>query len=214
MKFWTATALLTVTTLGLLCSSPFSGSPVGVSARLTAEERKIVERRDPDNPNYCPACLKKAMSNHFPHACPQELARFDEHPTQMGPKPEEERCVCVAFMELSWMKADCQQECTFVKDERAMASFVKPMQMPGCAKFINFETGEVLEVDGIPNKDPDHKPVVYDKDDDSEEVEEASEEKKTSEDDIKDNDGKNGKDGQANDQQEQEEIAKEHRDEL
>ncbi|KAG0321391.1 hypothetical protein BG000_003245 [Podila horticola] len=121
MRISAATALV-ATTLALLSSTPFSGAPTTVSARLTAQERLAVELLNPDNPNYCPACIKKAMSNHFPHACPPDLPEYND-PSRTSPRPNEMRCVCVAFHDLHWMRSDCSRECTFVRDERAMATF-------------------------------------------------------------------------------------------
>ncbi|KAG0086457.1 hypothetical protein BGZ92_008119 [Podila epicladia] len=181
MRLATATALV-ATTLALLSSTPFSGAPTTVSARLTAQERLAVELLNPDNPNYCPACIKKAMTNHFPHACPSDLPEYDD-PSRSSPRPTEMRCVCVAFHDLQWMRSDCSRECTFVRDERAMATFVKPSQMKGCEDFVDFETGEALEVEGMAPKDEGHKPVVYEQDaqEENESKEEAKEEKKEEE---------------------------------
>ncbi|KAF9321957.1 hypothetical protein BG003_009275 [Podila horticola] len=180
MRISAATALV-ATTLALLSSTPFSGAPTTVSARLTAQERLAVELLNPDNPNYCPACIKKAMSNHFPHACPPDLPEYND-PSRTSPRPNEMRCVCVAFHDLHWMRSDCSRECTFVRDERAMATFVKPSQMKGCEAFVNFETGEALEVEGMASKDEGHKPVVYEQDEEEVEAkEEAKEETKEEE---------------------------------
>ncbi|KAG0363431.1 hypothetical protein BG005_000065 [Podila minutissima] len=177
MRLSTATALV-ATTLALLSSTPFSGAPTTVSARLTAQERLAVELLNPDNPNYCPACIKKAMTNHFPHACPPDLPEYHD-PSRTSPRPTEMRCVCVAFHDLHWMRSDCSRECTFVRDERAMATFVKPSQMKGCEAFVDFETGEALEVEGMARKDEGHRPAVYEQD--AEEEKEAKEEKKEEE---------------------------------
>ncbi|KAG0037336.1 hypothetical protein BGZ82_002714 [Podila clonocystis] len=184
MRLSTATALV-ATTLALLSSTPFSGAPTTVSARLTSQERLAVELLNPDNPNYCPACIKKAMTNHYPHACPPDLPEYND-PSRTSPRPTEMRCVCVAFHDLHWMRSDCSRECTFVRDERAMATFVKPSQMKGCDAFVNFETGEALEVEGMASKDEAHKPVVYeqDKEEEKEAKEEAKEEMKKEEETV------------------------------
>jgi len=159
---------LVATALALLSST--------TTARLTEQERRAVKLLNPENPNYCPACIKKAMTNHFPHACPAELPEYNDPSRTAGPAPTEMRCVCVAFHDLHWMKSDCSRECTFVRDERAMDTFVKPSQMKGCEAFVDFETGEALEKEGMASKDPAHRPVVYEQDEEDKEEETKSEE--------------------------------------
>ncbi|KAG0348911.1 hypothetical protein BG004_003743 [Podila humilis] len=171
MRLSTAVTLFTVTTLALMTTSPFSGGPTGVTARLTVSERRQIEARNPENPNYCPACIKKAMTNHYPHACPEDLSDYSEDRT--APRPAEMRCVCVAFMNLDWMKTDCALECSFVRDDRAMASFVGPSKIPGCEKYVDLEKNEELELEDLPKRDPNHKPVVYG-DDEGEETNEKN----------------------------------------
>ncbi|KAF9396414.1 hypothetical protein CPC16_002137 [Podila verticillata] len=177
MRISTAITLV-ATTLALLSST--------TTARLTEQERRAVELLNPENPNYCPACIKKAMTNHFPHACPANLPDYNDPSRTAGPAPTEMRCVCVAFHDLHWMKSDCSRECTFVRDERAMTTFVKPSQMKGCEAFVDFETGEALEKEGMASKDPAHRPVVYEQDeDDNEDKEVEKKEEKTEQDEAK-----------------------------
>lgn len=177
MRISTAFTLI-ATALALLSST--------TTARLTEQERRAVELLNPENPNYCPACIKKAMTNHFPHACPANLPEYNDPSRTAGPAPTEMRCVCVAFHDLHWMKSDCSRECTFVRDERAMDTFVKPSQMKGCEAFVDFETGEALEKEGMASKDPAHRPVVYEQDEEDKEERteqnEAKEETKSEED--------------------------------
>lgn len=177
MRISTAITLI-ATALALLSST--------TTARLTEQERRAVELLNPENPNYCPACIKKAMTNHFPHACPANLPEYNDPSRTAGPAPTEMRCVCVAFHDLHWMKSDCSRECTFVRDERAMDTFVKPSQMKGCEAFVDFETGEALEKEGMASKDPAHRPVVYEQDEEDKEERteqnEAKEETKSEED--------------------------------
>ncbi|KAG0214319.1 hypothetical protein BGX28_002427 [Mortierella sp. GBA30] len=163
MRFSTAFGLVTISSLVLLITPAFHSNGV-VSAALTAEERIEVEAKDPGNPNYCPACLKKAMINHFPHACPKDLEPMEATTRPEGPRPHEQRCVCISFMDLYWMKLDCTQECTFVHDVEAMSHFVPASSIPGCDKWVDFETGKEKEVEGFEKKDPSHKPEVFTQD--------------------------------------------------
>ncbi|GJJ76412.1 hypothetical protein EMPS_08771 [Entomortierella parvispora] len=150
----------------------------GVEARLTAEERLEAEIKYPDNPNYCPPCLQKAMANHFPHACPKSLEPIEGTDRPNGPLPEEQRCVCVSFQDLYWMKEDCERECTFVNDPEAMKNFMPANQLPGCDRWVDFATGEEKDVEGFPKKDPNYKPKVYSDDDEKEGKEQELEDDK------------------------------------
>ncbi|KAF9109688.1 hypothetical protein BGX27_007339 [Mortierella sp. AM989] len=161
MRFSTAAALVAVTSMALLTTSPFSHENTVVSAALTPEERIEVEAKDPNNPNYCPACLKKALHNHFPHACPKGVDPIAATTRAEGPQPHEQRCICFAFMELSWMKKDCSKECSFVHNPTAMEYFVSAQTIKGCDKWVDFEKGEEKEIEGYAKKDPNHKPEVF-----------------------------------------------------
>ncbi|KAG0254895.1 hypothetical protein BG011_005456 [Mortierella polycephala] len=162
MRISTAASLVALSTLTILTISPYLNQHGTVSAALTPEERIQVEAKDPGNPNYCPACLKKAMSNHFPHACPKNMDALGASRTEGDvPSPEEERCVCVSFMDLYWMKEDCSKECSFVHDAAAMEHFLPAKSIPGCDAWIDFETNELKEIDGFKNKDPNYKPELF-----------------------------------------------------
>ncbi|KAF9186013.1 hypothetical protein BGZ51_001365 [Haplosporangium sp. Z 767] len=162
MRITTAASLVALSALAILTISPYLSQHGTVSAALTPEERIQVEAKDPGNPNYCPACLKKAMHNHFPHACPKNMDALGASRTEGEvPSPEEERCVCVSFMDLYWMKEDCSKECSFVHDASAMEHFLPAKSIPGCDKWIDFETNELKEIDGFKNKDPNHKPELF-----------------------------------------------------
>ncbi|KAG0325166.1 hypothetical protein BGZ99_001007 [Dissophora globulifera] len=132
-----------------------------VSARLTPEDRIRVEARDPGNPNYCPACLTKAMHNHFPHACAAKMDPLEAATRPGGHRPDEMRCVCLSFMDVSWMKLDCEQECIYVNDSEAMSSFVHSKDIPGCDKYVDFDTGEEKEIEGFAKKDPTYQPETF-----------------------------------------------------
>ncbi|KAG9323851.1 hypothetical protein KVV02_007861 [Mortierella alpina] len=179
MRFSTAASLVALSSLGLLITPSFHSNGLA-SAALTPEERIQVEAKDPENPNYCPACLKKAMINHFPHACPKDLEPMEATTRPEGPRPDEQRCVCVSFMDLYWMKLDCAQECTFVHDAEAMKHFLPSSSIPGCDKWVDFVSGEEKEVEGFEKKDTQYKPEVFTKDRDSEHgASEASEPSET-----------------------------------
>ncbi|KAF9950421.1 hypothetical protein BGZ72_007916 [Mortierella alpina] len=160
MRFSTVASLVALSSLGLLVTPSFHNNGLA-SATLTPEERIQVEAKDPGNPNYCPACLKKAMVNHFPHACPKDLEPMEATTRPEGPRPDEQRCVCVSFMDLYWMKLDCAKECTFVNDAEAMKNFLPSSSIPGCDKWVDFESGEEKEVEGFKKKDVQYKPEVF-----------------------------------------------------
>ncbi|KAI1317335.1 hypothetical protein EDD11_008704 [Mortierella claussenii] len=164
MNLTTTVALTTLFSLALLSTSLFSQtdtiSPL-VDAALTPQERIEVEARDPTNPNYCPFCLKKAMHNHFPHACPADLEPLEATTRPEGPRPHEQRCICISFKDLYWMKQDCEQECSFVNDPDAMSHFVSFKDIPGCDKWLDLETGEEKEMDGFEKRNPNHVPEVF-----------------------------------------------------
>ncbi|KAF9131335.1 hypothetical protein BGW39_001946 [Mortierella sp. 14UC] len=163
MRYSTTTALIAVSSLALLaCSSFTNNNNAFVSAALTPEERLETEARDPTNPNYCPDCLKKALVNHFPHACPPDLQPMVAITRPSGPTPAERRCICVAFLDLFWMKTDCSSECAFVHDADAMGHLMTAKSIPGCEQFVDFETNTELELDGFAKKDPNHMPEVFD----------------------------------------------------
>ncbi|KAF9573204.1 hypothetical protein EC968_008946 [Mortierella alpina] len=167
MRYSTAVSLVVLSSLGLLLTPSFHSNGL-VSATLTPEERILVEAKDPGNPNYCPACLKKAMVNHFPHACPKDMEPMEAMIRPEGPRPEEKRCVCVSFMDLYWMKLDCAQECTFVHDAEAMKNFMPSSSIPGCDKWVDFVSGEEKEVEGFEKKDVQYRPEVFTQDNNGE----------------------------------------------
>ncbi|KAF8957230.1 hypothetical protein BGZ46_002222 [Entomortierella lignicola] len=194
------TSLVALSSLTLLATSSFNHGNTLVSAKLTPEERVQVEAKDPSNPNYCPACLVKALSNHFPHACPKGIDPIAATTRPEGPEPFEQRCICVAFTDLGWMKQDCSLECPFVHNPQAMNYFLSTQKIKGCEKWIDMDTNEEIEVEGFEMKDPNHKPVVYD---DTEELYNDIEEKDTDvvpEEEILEN---------AEQEQEQKEVPKE-----
>ncbi|KAG0361592.1 hypothetical protein BC939DRAFT_435970 [Gamsiella multidivaricata] len=158
MRFSTATTIVAVSTLALLSSR--SSSSYQVSAALTSQERAALELKDP-SPNFCAPCLQKAMHNHFPHAC---AADFDSEAANFRPEgstDEEERCVCVAYQDLYWMKADCSQECPYVHNNKTMSFFLPAEKIEGCDKWIDFEQHKEKVIEGWPTKSPDHKPEVF-----------------------------------------------------
>ncbi|CAO3572316.1 unnamed protein product [Mortierella alpina] len=169
MRYTIAARLVAIASLGLLLTPSFHSHGLA-SAALTPEERIQVEAKDPGNPNYCPACLKKAMANHFPHACAKDVDPVEATTRPEGPRPDEQRCVCVSFMDLYWMKLDCAQECSFVHDAEAMKNFLPSSSIPGCDKWVDFESGEEKEVEGFEKKDAEYKPEVFTTDRDSEPV--------------------------------------------
>lgn len=59
------------------------------------------------------------------------------------------------------MKADCSAECAYTHRPKSMQYFLPASKIEGCDKWLNFETGEELTVEGHPVKDPNYKPQVY-----------------------------------------------------
>ncbi|KAG0052100.1 hypothetical protein BGZ83_002978 [Gryganskiella cystojenkinii] len=150
MRFSIATAVIAASAVALLSTH--------VSAALTEKEKADIREMDGDNAVLCPPCLQKAMHNHFPHACARNL---DPNQVRMEATDEEEHCVCVAFQDLSWMKADCSFECPYVFNPKSMAMFLHSSKIDGCDKWIDFETGMEIPVKGHLTKDPSYKPEVY-----------------------------------------------------
>ncbi|KAF9923620.1 hypothetical protein FBU30_006370 [Linnemannia zychae] len=163
MRLSTAATLLAVSTLALLSSRTMNGRDAsnGVSAALTAEEVRAIEDRQGSSANLCPACLQKAMHNHFPHACDRDMDSDAANARPTGATDREERCVCLAFQDLFWMKADCSAECPYTHRPNSMKYFLPASKIEGCDRWLNFETGEELVVEGHPPKDPNYKPEVY-----------------------------------------------------
>jgi hypothetical protein len=83
----------------------------------------------------------------------------NERPT--GATDREERCVCLAFQDLFWMKADCSAECAYTHRPKSMQYFLPASKIEGCDKWLNFKTGEELTVEGHPAKDPNYKPEIF-----------------------------------------------------
>ncbi|KAF9167457.1 hypothetical protein DFQ27_005121 [Actinomortierella ambigua] len=151
MRFTRTTfTLLALSTLAILSQ-----------AALTKEEEAAAIAKDGPNANLCAPCLEKAMNNHFPHACSKDIDYEAANSRPSGATPTEERCVCVSFNDLYWMKADCSKECLYVHNPQAMAHFLPASQIEGCGNWIDFETGQEKEVEGYPAKDPNHKPEVF-----------------------------------------------------
>ncbi|GJJ72021.1 hypothetical protein EMPS_04378 [Entomortierella parvispora] len=150
MRFSIAATLIAASAVALLSQ---------VSAALTEQEKADIREMDGDNANMCPPCLQKAMNNHFPHACDKDLDTGRVRPE--GATDSEEHCVCVAFMDLHWMKADCSFECPYVFNEKTMGFFLHSSKIEGCDKWIDFETGLEKQVKGHLTKDPSYKPEVY-----------------------------------------------------
>ncbi|KAF9155616.1 hypothetical protein BG015_009171 [Linnemannia schmuckeri] len=163
MRLSTSITLLAVSTLALLSSRTMNGREAssGVSAALSVEEVLAIEEREGSNANLCPACLQKAMHNHFPHACDRDMDSTVANERPTGATDREERCVCVAFQDLFWMKADCSAECAYTHRPKSMQYFLPASKIEGCDRWLNFETGEELIVEGHPAKDPNYKPQVY-----------------------------------------------------
>ncbi|KAG0255279.1 hypothetical protein BG011_005210 [Mortierella polycephala] len=132
-----------------------------VSGALTAQERAEIELKEGSRANFCPPCLQKAMHNHFPHACAPDLDSDAANHRVEGSTPQEERCVCVSFQDLSWMKADCSKECDYVHSEQNMKFFLPSEKIEGCDKWIDFATGKEKDVEGFTPKNEDHKPEVF-----------------------------------------------------
>ncbi|KAF9980203.1 hypothetical protein BGZ75_008708 [Mortierella antarctica] len=157
MRFSFGSTLAVATTLALL-----SSRTTHVSGALNAQERAAIELQEGPQANFCPPCLQKAMHNHFPHACRRDLDTDEANTRPSGSTEEEERCVCMAFRDLFWMKADCSLECHYVHNEKAMKYFLPAEKIEGCDKWIDFENGgKEKEVEGFATKNEDHQPEVY-----------------------------------------------------
>ncbi|KAG9063401.1 hypothetical protein KI688_004283 [Linnemannia hyalina] len=163
MRLSTSLTLLAVSTLALLSSRTMNGRDAssGVSAALSVEEVVAIEEREGSNANLCPACLQKAMHNHFPHACDSDMDSNAANARSTGANDREERCVCLAFQDLFWMKADCSAECVYTHRPKSMQYFLPASKIEGCDRWLNFETGEELSVEGHPAKDSNYTPQVY-----------------------------------------------------
>jgi len=159
MRFSTTLIAVSSSLVALLACS--SALLPGASAALTPQERLETEARDPTNPNYCPDCLKKALVNHFPHACPADLKPMEAITRPTGPTPAERRCICIAFLDLYWMKADCSLECSFVHDPEAMKGFLSAKSIPGCDQWVDFEASVEKDIEGFEKKDPGYAPEVF-----------------------------------------------------
>lgn len=154
MRFSTSSVLALSATLALLSSTL-------VSAALTPAEIAEVHLKEGPDAKLCPPCLQKAMHNHFPHACARDLDPNEANYRPSGATDTEERCVCLAFQDLFWMKADCSAECPHVFNEAGMKYFLPASEIEGCDRWLNFETGEEKVVEGFPLKNKDHKPDVF-----------------------------------------------------
>ncbi|KAG0026395.1 hypothetical protein BGZ81_006405 [Podila clonocystis] len=154
MRFSTSSVLALSATLALLSSTL-------VSAALTPAEIAEVQLKGGADAKLCPPCLQKAMHNHFPHACARDLDPNEANYRPSGATDTEERCVCLAFQDLFWMKADCSAECPHVFNEAGMKYFLPASEIEGCDRWLNFETGEEKVVEGFPLKNKDHKPDVF-----------------------------------------------------
>ncbi|KAG0243567.1 hypothetical protein B0O80DRAFT_507419 [Mortierella sp. GBAus27b] len=131
-------------------------------ARLTSEERQLVLESSPSTPDYCSACLRKAMTNHFPHACDKDMQDpivLASQPSQVT--PEIVRCLCIAFIDPMWMKQDCLVECEFTKSEDSMKLIPKVHDFPGCNQWVDVKTMIELNIPGYPRRSLNHKPTVY-----------------------------------------------------
>ncbi|KAF9335698.1 hypothetical protein BG006_010849 [Podila minutissima] len=154
MSMSMSTVLVLSATLALLSSTL-------VSAALTPAEIAAVQLKEGPDAKLCPPCLQKAMHNHFPHACARDLDPNEANYRPSGATDTEERCVCLAFQDLFWMKADCSAECPHVFNEAGMKYFLPASEIEGCGRWLNFETGEEKVVEGFPLKNKDHKPDVF-----------------------------------------------------
>ncbi|KAF9983782.1 hypothetical protein BGZ75_004745 [Mortierella antarctica] len=133
-------------------------------ARLTVKER-LALLKESDKPDYCSACLRKGMNNHFPHACLKEMPDPIEVASKSSDVPPDlVRCICLAFMNPSWMTADCAVECEFAKSKESMAMIPKIQDFPGCEAWVDLKTITELEVEGWPKRDPNYTPEVYPED--------------------------------------------------
>ncbi|KAF9948217.1 hypothetical protein BGZ70_002311 [Mortierella alpina] len=157
MRFSIGSTLAVATTLALL-----SSRTTHVFGALNAQERAAIELQEGPNANFCPPCLQKAMHNHFPHACRADLSTDEANARPSGATEEEERCVCLAFRDLFWMKADCSLECHYVHNEKAMKYFLPADKIEGCEKWVDFENnGQEREVEGFAPKNEAHQPEVF-----------------------------------------------------
>ncbi|KAF9427719.1 hypothetical protein BGZ94_004321 [Podila epigama] len=155
MRFSFTTSVVTLSITLALLSTPL------VSAKLTPAEIAEVHLKEGPDAKLCPPCLQKAMHNHFPHACARDLDPNEANYRPTGPTDVEERCVCLAFQDLFWMKADCSFECPHVFNEAGMKYFLPSSEIEGCDRWLDFETGAEKVVEGFPTKDKNHKPEVY-----------------------------------------------------
>ncbi|KAF9433440.1 hypothetical protein BGZ76_009460 [Entomortierella beljakovae] len=151
MRF--TSAILALSSLALLASK--------ASAALTPQEHAAYELKYGSGANFCTACIEKALHNHFPHACPADLDSQEANYRPSGPTEVEQRCICVAFQDLYWKKADCSKECPYVFNEGTMKFFLNSDKIPGCDKWIDFEAGEEKVIEGFSIKNPDHKPELF-----------------------------------------------------
>ncbi|KAF9396491.1 hypothetical protein CPC16_001173 [Podila verticillata] len=154
MRFSTTSVLALSATLALLSSTL-------VSAALTPAEVAEFQLKEGSEAKLCPPCLQKAMHNHFPHACARDLDPNEANYRPTGATDNEERCVCLAFNDLFWMKADCSSECPHVFNEAGMKYFLPASEIEGCDRWLDFATGEEKVVEGFPLKDKEHKPEVF-----------------------------------------------------
>ncbi|KAF9938567.1 hypothetical protein BGZ65_012612 [Modicella reniformis] len=130
-------------------------------AALTPQERVAYQLENGQEANLCAPCLQKAMHNHFPHACAADMDSDAVNSRPEGSTQEEERCVCLAFLDLYWMKADCSLECPYVYSEASMKYFLPAEKIDGCNKWVDFEERKEIPVEGFPPKDPNHTPKVF-----------------------------------------------------
>ncbi|KAF8977760.1 hypothetical protein BGZ46_007142 [Entomortierella lignicola] len=152
MRFSIALTTVAVSSLAFLSSR--------VSAGLSEAEKAAHLLKNP-GVNYCDVCITKAMHNHFPHACPDNLNNMEANTRPTGATDTEERCLCISFQDLSWMKADCSAECPFTHNAKTMRFFLPASKIEGCDKWIDFETNEERIVDGFEPKRADHVPEVF-----------------------------------------------------
>jgi hypothetical protein len=131
-------------------------------ARLSPEERHLVLESSPSTPDYCSACLRKAMTNHFPHACYKDMPDpivLASRPSQIT--PEIIRCLCIAFIDPIWMKQDCLVECEFTKSEGSMKLIPKVQDFPGCNQWVDVKSMMEQDLPGYPKRSAGYIPVVY-----------------------------------------------------
>ncbi|KAF9287042.1 hypothetical protein BGZ68_002310 [Mortierella alpina] len=150
--------------LSILILTLAAGLLSATEARLTVKER-LTLLQGSDKPDYCAACLRKGMTNHFPHACLKDMPDPIEVASQaVEVPPNIVRCVCLAFMNPSWMTADCAVECEFAKSKESMAMIPKIQDFPGCDAWVDLKSITELEVEGWPKRDPNYIPEVYPED--------------------------------------------------